>query len=93
MSGFVLRTRFQGHRNSRVAAGTGNMLTTGVTLNRLYTLLSELCIASRNGSVVVDTCSGRGGRTWDLTKTHTVHADCLSVQGAGAVAVEGCHQR
>jgi hypothetical protein len=70
-----LGTGFQGHRNSRVAAGTGRMLTTGVTLNRLYTLLSELRIASKNGSFVVDTCSGRGGRTWDLTKTHAGHAD------------------
>ena len=63
----------QNRRTSRVAAAAGKMLTTGVTLNRLNTLLSELRIASRNGSLVVDTCRVRVHGV-QLVFGHNAHA-------------------
>lgn len=84
---FGLNSGFHRRRNSRVAAVAGKMLTTGVTLNKLYTLLSELRMASRNGSLVVDTCSNQ--HMYNILTGVTIHMPATSVCKAqrGAVSV------
>ena len=80
-------------RDSRVAVAAGKMLTTGVTLNRLNTLLSELRIASRNGSLVVDTCSGRGAVcTFDCVMRRS-HQPRYVRPSRGVVTAHGWRQK